>query len=86
MKTPQLFNIRAKSGQIVVQYVLLLVLSVGIVTLVLKKVASRNSDEPGILIQKWCLVLKAIGSDVSDENKSPSKSMNANQSSSTVCP
>lgn len=85
MKTQLCCKKQKNSGQIVIEYVLLLVISITIVTLVIKKVASRDPDSPGFLVQKWCLVLKAIGSDIADENvQVPTGS--GSQSSSSSCP
>lgn len=50
-------------GQVVVEYVLLLIVAVGIAALITSLIASRNPDEPGIIVAKWHEILKTIGSD-----------------------
>ncbi|MEK2646131.1 hypothetical protein [Bdellovibrio sp. BCCA] len=56
-------------GQIVVEYVLLLVIAVGIAALLTSRLVSRNADNPGILVSKWHSILKTIGDDVPDRHK-----------------
>lgn len=56
-----------KKGQIVVEYVLLLVVAVGLSALLVSQLVSRNSDEPGILVAKWNAIMKTIGDDVPDK-------------------
>jgi hypothetical protein len=51
------------SGQIIVEYVLLLVVVVGVAALIVHGVASRSKDDPGFLIQAWDNMIKTIGSD-----------------------
>jgi hypothetical protein len=56
-----------RSGQVVVEYVLLLVIAVGIAGLVLRGCVSRNENQAGVVIQLWDQMLKFIGSDIPDE-------------------
>jgi len=58
MKTPT-----NQRGQIVVEYVLLLVLAVGLAILLTKQLVSRDPDNGGILTVKWDAILKVIGND-----------------------
>jgi hypothetical protein len=58
-----------KRGQIVVEYVLLLVVATGVAALLVSQLVSRNSDNPGVLTSKWNSILITIGSDVPDSNK-----------------
>lgn len=58
-----------KKGQIVVEYVLLLVLAVGLSALLVSQLVSRNSDEPGVLVAKWHAIMKAVGNDLPDKRK-----------------
>jgi hypothetical protein len=63
---------RRESGQIVVEYVLLLVIGVGIATLITSQMVSRNPNSPGFLIAKWVSILQTIGADTPDDlNPSP---------------
>lgn len=55
------------SGQIVVEYVLLLVVGVTIVVLITSTMVSRNPDNPGFLVKKWFDIIKAIGADTADD-------------------
>lgn len=50
-------------GQVVVEYVLLLVVAVTIAALITSNLASRNPDEPGIIVAKWHKILEVIGQD-----------------------
>jgi hypothetical protein len=55
-------------GQIVVEYVLLLVIAVTIAALLISQLVSRG-DEPGIIVAKWHAILKVIGDDNPDQHK-----------------
>lgn len=55
------------SGQIVVEYVLLLVISVAIALLITTLMVSRNPEEPGFLMAKWQAILTLIGADPADD-------------------
>ena len=55
-----------KKGQVVVEYVLLLVIAVTISAFLVSQLASRNSDEPGIIVSKWHQILSVIGDDRPD--------------------
>lgn len=56
----------AERGQIVVEYVLLLVVGVTVAILITSTMVSRNPDRPGFLIRKWMDILKLIGDDQTD--------------------
>jgi hypothetical protein len=58
---------RGESGQIVVEYVLLLVIAVGVATLITSQMVSRNPNSPGFLIAKWVQIIQAIGTDTADD-------------------
>jgi len=64
MKTRHLKN---KRGQIVVEYVLLLVIAVAVAALITKELVHRDPDSPGVLIKKWDDILKEIGKDLPDK-------------------
>lgn len=63
---------RGQSGQIVVEYILLLVVGVGIATIITSQMVSRNPNSPGFLIVKWLDIIKTVGADTSDDLSSSS--------------
>lgn len=63
----QKISLRGQRGQIVVEYVLLLVIGVAVATLITSQMVSRNPNSPGFLIKKWADILKAIGDDTPDD-------------------
>ncbi|HEY8272362.1 MAG TPA: hypothetical protein VIG33_15835 [Pseudobdellovibrionaceae bacterium] len=68
MKTSALRkNRRKNNGQVVVEYVLLLVIAVAIAALITKELVQRDPENPGILVEKWDSILKTIGEDLPDE-------------------
>lgn len=60
-------NIRHKkqNGQIVIEYILLLVLGVSLAMLIVTAMVGRSSN-PGFVITAWNQVLKQIGADLPD--------------------
>ncbi len=56
-------------GQIVVEYVLLLIIAVALAYLLISKMVSRNPDNPGFFVTKWQSMLTVIGADQADEKK-----------------
>ena len=60
-----------RKGQIVVEYVLLLVIAVGLAALLVKQLVSRDPESPGILVAKWCYILKVVGEDLPDQKDAP---------------
>lgn len=56
-----------QSGQIVVEYLLLLVVAVGLATLITKTMINRDESNPGIVLSAWRDLLTAIGSDKADD-------------------
>ena len=54
---------QSKKGQIVVEYVLLLVVSVTIALVITQTMVSRSSDSPGFLIKKWAQLIHFIAVD-----------------------
>ena len=70
MKKPLLENtpkdiLRQNDGQIIVEYILLLFISVSIATLLTKGLVGRG-DDPGIFITKWSSLITMIGQDIGD--------------------
>ena len=53
----------SNKGQVIVEYMLLLVVAVSIATLIISRVSSRNENAPGFLIVKWRQIIQAIGAD-----------------------
>jgi len=54
-------------GQILVEYVLLMVVAISLALLITSFMVSRNSDRPGFLIAKWYAIIAEIGTDPSDD-------------------
>jgi hypothetical protein len=52
-----------QSGQIVLEYVFLLMIGVLVAALITSMAVSRNPDSPGFLIVKWREMIQVIGSD-----------------------
>ena len=55
-----------QKGQIVVEYVLLLVIGVGLAALLISQLVDRNSESPGVLVAKWHQILQTVGNDLPD--------------------
>ncbi len=55
-----------QKGQIIVEYVLLLLVVVAIAAGIVRMVASRDPSDPGFLIDAWDRMLNTIGNDLSD--------------------
>ena len=58
---------KSRSGQIVVEYLLLLVVATVIALLISSQMVSRNSQAPGFLIQQWNMIITTIGADYADD-------------------
>jgi hypothetical protein len=56
----------SQRGQIVFEFVLLLVVSITIATMVSKRLVNRDPEEPGFLIAAWGRISQSIGSDIID--------------------
>jgi len=54
------------SGQIVVEYILLLIEGVMIASLITTVFVSRNAENPGILTTKWRQIIEVIAKDKID--------------------
>jgi len=54
-------------GQIVIEYVLLLIIAVSIALLITSLLVSRDPDNPGFLINKWSQIINLIGNDPVEE-------------------
>lgn len=61
------FHTRKKqSGQVVLEYILLLVISVTAATYLTRKLVGRNPDNPGFITGAWSQINSAIGADIVD--------------------
>jgi hypothetical protein len=56
-------------GQILVEYLLLMVIAVGCATLLTKQLVNRNEDNPGIIIKAWNGIISTISKDLPDCSK-----------------
>jgi hypothetical protein len=57
---------RDERGQIVVEYVLILIVVLSLALLISKTMVSRDENSPGFVIQKWNALINAIGKDKAD--------------------
>lgn len=53
-------------GQILVEYLLLMVIAIACATLITKQLVSRDANKTGILIKQWDKIIHTIGNDVPD--------------------
>jgi hypothetical protein len=56
-------GIRRQAGQVVIEYILLMVVMAGIGAFLVRNFASRDIDEPGLLVAKWNQILQFIAQD-----------------------
>jgi uncharacterized protein (UPF0333 family) len=54
-------------GQIVIEYILLLVVAVTISAILVRQLASRSETKPGLVVEKWKSIQKEIGEDLPDK-------------------
>lgn len=54
-------------GQVIIEYILLLVVTLGIATMIMRMVVSRDPNEPGFLMKRWQGMIDQIAKD--DPNK-----------------
>lgn len=67
---PSLINPRSgwnSKGQVLLEYILLLVVTLAIAAMILRILVRKDPDEPGALLTRWNAIIKAIGED--DPNK-----------------
>ncbi len=60
-------KITSQAGQIVVEYVLLLVIAVSLSALIVRQLGSRDEENPGVLVEKWHNIQVEIGKDIPDQ-------------------
>jgi hypothetical protein len=58
---------QSTNGQIVVEYVLLLVVAVSLAILITKVVINRSADNPGFVINAWEAMIQQIGAEKPDD-------------------
>lgn len=58
-------------GQVVVEYVLLLVASVTIAMVITRLMVGRDPGNPGFVISAWQKIVDEIGTDKADDIRSP---------------
>jgi len=56
-----------QSGQIVVEYILLLGIGVVVAILLSSTLVSRNPASPGLIVKKWHDIIEMIGADNADD-------------------
>lgn len=63
-KPPTLTEARfSERGQVIIEYVLLMLVALGIATFIMKSMVSRNADDAGFLMKKWQTLIEQIASD-----------------------
>lgn len=55
-----------RRAQVVIEYVLILFISVACATILTKALISRNPNDPGKMISAWNRILQVIGNDLPD--------------------
>lgn len=55
-----------RTGQVLVEYLLLMVMAIGCAAILTKGLINRNANQPGIIINAWNKILVNIGRDVPD--------------------
>ena len=60
------FRLKNNSGQVLVEYLLLMVIAIGCATLLTKTLVNRDVAKPGIIVDAWSKILKNIGDDLPD--------------------
>lgn len=65
---------KSKSGQVIVEYILLMFVAISVAMVGITQLIKRDSDATqtnpsgGIIIKKWIQILDAIGSDESEKS------------------
>lgn len=57
----------SQRGQIVIEYILLLVVAVTIATIMIKGLVNRSTENPGIVVKKWREIQAEVGGDLPDK-------------------
>jgi hypothetical protein len=69
---------QSESGQIIVEYVLLLVIAIGLATILTRALVSRTQGDEGIVIRAWEEMLNQIAADHPDDIKRDGEDSNTN--------
>ncbi len=65
-----LLNLRSNRGQVLVEYLLLMVIAVSMASFLIKKLVGRGDGaSQGMVIQQWDKILKTIGNDLPECSK-----------------
>lgn len=56
-----------RAGQVVIEYMLLLVIVSSLGAIIIRDLVSRDQNEPGLLVAKWHSLLKTIAEDNPEE-------------------
>lgn len=58
---------RNQRGQIVIEYMLLLVIAVAIAAIMVRGLANRSEGSEGIVVKRWKQIQQEIGNDLPDK-------------------
>ena len=59
-------KLRSNRGQILVEYILLMVITISFATMLVKALVSREDGKQGMVVKQWDNMLKKIGNDLPD--------------------
>ena len=59
--------LKSQSGQMVVEYILLLIIAVTIAMVITTTMVSRNEENPGFMVSKWRDIIDTIAADPADD-------------------
>ena len=54
-------------GQVIIEYILLLIVAMGLATIIMKSIVKRDPNEAGFLMERWQAMIDQIAKD--DPNK-----------------
>lgn len=64
MEKPILYSPpKRESGQVLIEYLLLMLVTIAIAAIFVRTLVSRNPDDSGALLRRWDAVNKQIGTD-----------------------
>ena len=66
MKNKRISVLRQNKGQIILEYILILVIAVSVATLLTSRLVGRGDDSSGIVIQAWGELNRMVGEDLGD--------------------
>ena len=59
-------NLRSKRGQVLIEYILLLVIVVSVAGIMMKALVSRETGKQGMIIKAWDGIIRTLGNDIPD--------------------